>query len=126
VQDIPPGTRRIVIIEGRSVGVLNVGGTLYALRNACPHQGAPLCLGRVLPLRTAQRPFQIETDAERTVVKCPWHGWEFDVATGRSIFNPHRTRVKAYDVTVGSPANDDVVLETFQVTVEGDAVIVHA
>ncbi len=42
------------------------------------------------------------------------------------MFNPHRTRVKAYDVSVGEPAEDHVVLETFRVTVEGDAVIVHA
>ena len=123
--ELPPGSRRIVTIEGRSVGVLNVDGTFHALRNACPHQGAPLCLGRVMPWVTAPRPFAIDWDTSRSVVKCPWHGWEFDVATGRSVFNPHRTRVKAYDVSVGAPAEDDVVLETYQVTVEGDAVIVH-
>lgn len=125
VQDLPPGGRRIVAIEGRSVGVLNVNGSFYALRNSCPHQGAPLCLGRVLPLAVAERPFVPEFDPDRCVVKCPWHGWEFDVATGRSVFNPHRMRVKSYDVSVGAPAEDDVVLETFRVTVEGDAVIVH-
>ena len=125
VADMPPGSRRIVTIEGRSVGILNVGGRFYALRNACPHQGAPLCLGRVLPLATAERPFAIELDSEHSIVKCPWHGWEFALDTGRSVFNPHRTRVRAYDVSVGSPGEADVVLETYRVTVEGEAVIVH-
>ena len=45
--ELPPGERRIVEVEGRSIGVFNVGGTYYALRNACPHQGAPLCRGSV-------------------------------------------------------------------------------
>lgn len=88
--------------------------------------GGPLCLGRILPLATAARPFEIAFDPSRRILQCPWHGWEFDVASGRSVFNPHRTRVKAYDVSVGEPAEDDVVLETFRFTVEGDAVIVHA
>ena len=43
VSELPPGARRIVEIGRRSIGVFNVNGKLYALRNACPHQGAPLC-----------------------------------------------------------------------------------
>ncbi|MBW7460293.1 Rieske 2Fe-2S domain-containing protein, partial [Paenibacillus sepulcri] len=37
--DLPPGTNRILTVEGRSVGVFNVSGTYYALKNSCPHQG---------------------------------------------------------------------------------------
>ena len=48
VADIPPGERLIVDIAGRSIGVFNVDGRFYALRNSCPHQGGPLCLGRTV------------------------------------------------------------------------------
>lgn len=47
VDELPPGSRKIVMAGGRSIGVFNVKGTYYALRNTCPHQFAPLCLGRV-------------------------------------------------------------------------------
>ena len=47
VRDVPPGERRIVEIEGRSIGVFNVDGRFYALHNGCPHKGGPLCEGRV-------------------------------------------------------------------------------
>ena len=47
VAEIPPGERKIVELEGRSIGVFNVWGTFYALRNACPHQAGPLCLGTI-------------------------------------------------------------------------------
>ena len=47
VAEIPPGARKIVAVEGLSIGVFNVHGTFYALKNRCPHQGAPLCLGSV-------------------------------------------------------------------------------
>ena len=47
VSELPPGERKIVEVEGRSIGVFNVHGAFYALRNSCPHQGGPLCLGRI-------------------------------------------------------------------------------
>src|SRR5687768_15644000 len=43
--ELPPGERKIVSANGRSIGVFNVGGRYYALRNLCPHRAAPLCLG---------------------------------------------------------------------------------
>ena len=60
------------------------------------------------------------------IVRCPWHGWEFDITTGRSIFNPHKMRVKTYEVTVESAADElpDEV-ETFPVTVEDGFVVLH-
>ena len=48
VEEIPPGGRKIVRLEGREVGVLNLGGSFYALKNSCPHQAARVCLCRVV------------------------------------------------------------------------------
>ena len=65
---------------------------------------------------------------EGEIVRCPWHGWEFDILTGRSIFNPHKMRVKAYEVTVEARLADDEEdesVETFEVTVEDGWVVLH-
>jgi nitrite reductase/ring-hydroxylating ferredoxin subunit len=124
--DFPAGTRRIVDADGRSIGVLNIEGQYYALRNRCPHQGAPLCLGRIGGTTTASQPYEYIYSRENEIIKCPWHGWEFEISSGRSVFNPHKVRVKAYEVTIGAAEEDDVRLETFPVTVEDGVVIVHA
>lgn len=127
VRDFPAGTRRIVEADGRSIGVFNLRGEFFALRNSCPHQGAPLCLGLVLGRVTAERPYAPAYDDEQSVIKCPWHGWEFDVRTGRSVFNPHRVRVRAYEVTVEAAEEEaDPAIDTFAVTVEDGLVILHA
>lgn len=126
LSELPPGNRRIVTIEGRSIGVLNVDGTLYALRNSCPHQNAPLCLGIVKGTTLAGRPYEYEYGRENEIIKCPWHGWEFEIATGRSIFNPHTVRVKTYEVTVQTVDEEDPRIETYPVTVEDGMVVVHA
>ncbi len=126
LSEFPPGSRRIVDADGRSIGVLNVKGKLYGLRNTCPHQAAPLCLGKICGTTVSGRPFEYAYGREDEIIKCPWHGWEFELATGRSVFNPHKVRVKSYEVTVGQPDDDDVWLETFPVTVEDGVIILHA
>jgi len=99
VDEIPPGGRKIVEVAGRSIGLFNLGGEFFALRNRCPHQGAPLCLGPVAPLVTAPCPGSYV--AERAeVIRCPWHGWEFQLSDGRSWVDPEGTRVRAYPVEV--------------------------
>ena len=109
--EFPPGSRRIVPIGGRAgIGVYNVDGELFALRNVCPHEGAPLCRGPQRALvRAEQRPggrYQYVYDRPGEIVVCPWHEWEFDVRTGRALHDP-RQRVKTYRVAA---EGDDVVL----------------
>ncbi len=124
--ELPPGSRRIVEAEGRSIGVFNVAGSFYALRNSCPHQAAPLCMGAIKGMTMPSKPGEYIWARDGEIVRCPWHGWEFDILTGRSIFNPHKTRVKTYEVTVEAGAGElpDEV-ETFPVTVEDGLVILH-
>jgi len=128
VSELPPGERKIVLVDGRSVGVFNVHGAFYALRNSCPHQAAPLCLGSIKGMTMPSDPGEYVWSREGEILRCPWHGWEFDITTGRSIFNPHRVRVKAYDVTVEPEPQvepDDPAVETYQVTVERGLIILH-
>ena len=56
VSELPPGERKIVEVEGRSIGVFNVHGTFYSLRNSCPHQGGPLCLGSIKEMTLLSAP----------------------------------------------------------------------
>ncbi|MGI8713962.1 MAG: Rieske (2Fe-2S) protein [Solirubrobacteraceae bacterium] len=98
-RDLLPGQRRIVDIDGRSVGVFNIAGRIHALHNRCPHKGARLCEGRVCgtTLPTDRYAFQYGRDGE--LVRCPWHGWEFDIATGQALADT-KVRVRAYPVDV--------------------------
>ena len=100
VGEIPPGGRKIIEVAGRSIGVFNLGGEFFALRNRCPHQGGPLCEGRIWGLLTARAPGEIEYTREGEILTCGWHGWEFDIRTGQSWCEPERLRVRAYQVSV--------------------------
>lgn len=100
VEDIPPGQRKIVEIGGREVGVFNVNGEYFAVLNRCPHQGGSLCAGRQTGLVTSARPGQYEVSRSGEIIRCPWHGWEFDLRTGQSWFDPRAVRVRRYDVSV--------------------------
>ena len=88
VENMPFGDRRIVTIDGRSIGVLNVGGRFYALRNTCPHHGAPLCEGVVKGTMADTPAHEYSYVRHNEFIVCPWHGYEFTLATGRSIVDP--------------------------------------
>lgn len=126
--EIAPGQRKIVEVGGISIGVFNVGGVYYALRNRCPHQGAPLCQGSLKGTALPSLPGEYVWAREGEILRCPWHGWEFDVTNGRSICNPHRLRVRAYEVTVEAALPDeeaDPSIETFPVTTEAGNVVLN-
>lgn len=133
--EIPPGSRKIVELAGRSVGIFNVGGTYFALRNRCPHQGAALCEGPVGSFIASSGPGDYVVSRAGEMLRCPWHGWEFDLKTGQSWFDPRRVRVKSYDVAV-VPASQLIppqpglspgpyVAEHYPVSVEQDYVVVE-
>ncbi|MFQ5426104.1 MAG: Rieske (2Fe-2S) protein [Gaiellales bacterium] len=99
LEELPPGSRRIFDVGGRSIGVFNVGGELFAVRNACPHQGARLCLGTVSGTMLPSDPYEYLYGREGRVLRCPWHGWEFDLDTGEKLFDAAvPARVKTYQV----------------------------
>ncbi len=105
--DLPAGTHRIVSLNGESVGVFNVGGKYHAIQNRCPHQGGPLCLGQLTGTTQAEDPDTVSWVRVGEIVRCPWHNWEFDIITGRALFNPNR-RVKTYDVHLEPPSGNGV------------------
>jgi len=121
--EIGPGQRKIVEINDISIGVFNVHGTYYALRNRCPHQGAPLCQGSLKGTALPSLPGEYLWAREGEILRCPWHGWEFDVTTGRSVCCPQKVRVRSYEVTIDT--DEDAVVETFPVTVQAGNVVLH-
>jgi 3-phenylpropionate/trans-cinnamate dioxygenase ferredoxin subunit len=136
--EIPPGGRKIVDVAGRSIGVFNIEGEYFALRNRCPHQGGPLCDGKLWGSLSADTPGHFEYSPTREILTCPWHGWEFHVRTGQSWCEPRRLRVRRYEVSVeegavltaerDAPAEGMVrgpyVVETYPVAVEGSYIVV--
>lgn len=98
--EIAPGERKIVTVAGRSIGIFNLDGEFFALRNRCPHQGGPLCQGKTWGVLQARAPGEIEYSRAGEVLTCPWHAWEFDIRTGQSWCSPERLRVRSYEVRV--------------------------
>lgn len=106
--ELPPGSHAIFSAGGRSIGVFNVDGEFHALLNRCPHGGAPLCLGTVGGMSEATHPTaDITWSREGEILRCPWHGWEFEIASGRTVTDPP-LRVKTFRVFV---ENDEILVE---------------
>jgi nitrite reductase (NADH) small subunit len=101
VTDIPEGTRRIVQVGDRQIGIFNVHGQYYALPNFCIHQGGPLCEGRVSGTVTANAAtkWEFQWGFEGEIVTCPWHGLEFNIVTGQCVALPRR-QLRTYPVVV--------------------------
>jgi nitrite reductase (NADH) small subunit len=99
VEDIPPGGRKILKVKGREVGVFNLGGTYYALKNVCVHQGARVCLGKVTGTTLPSKVYEFKYGREGQILRCPWHGWEYDITSGRSLFD-EKVGVVSYPVSV--------------------------
>jgi nitrite reductase/ring-hydroxylating ferredoxin subunit len=84
--EIPPGTCRMVEVDGHKLALFNVGGQFHAADNACPHFGGPLAEGSF----------------SGTQVTCPWHSWTFDVVTGENVHAP-QLKLSTYPVKVDGP-----------------------
>ena len=90
IDDVPPGSAIEVTAAGRVFAVYNVEGEIHVLDGICPHAGGPLGQGAL----------------EGNVITCPWHGWQFDVTTGRHCLNVnlchmhYAARIEGTDVVV--------------------------
>jgi nitrite reductase/ring-hydroxylating ferredoxin subunit len=135
VELLPPGTQRRVDVDGRAIAIFNVDGAFYALRDICPHQGGPLSSGHLVHAVTAPRPGCYAIDPETTLVRCPWHGWEYELATGQSWVGATRVRTFPVSVETLSEREDHpdtsvqrvrgpYIAETLPITVEGDYVVI--
>jgi 3-phenylpropionate/trans-cinnamate dioxygenase ferredoxin subunit len=138
VASFPPGQQKSVDVDGRAIAVFNVGGRFYALRDVCPHQGAALSGGVVTSSITATCPGEYEFHPEQKLVRCPWHGWAYDLATGQSWSDPDHSRVRHYPIEIepgtaliaeqagfGGRVPGPYVAETISISVENDYVVIE-
>jgi len=84
VDDVPPGTIIQVQAGDRSYALVNLEGSLHALDNNCPHNGGPLGKGTLYGRELG----------------CPWHGWRWDVASGRNCWPDTGWRVPKVPVRI--------------------------
>jgi nitrite reductase/ring-hydroxylating ferredoxin subunit len=128
VAEVPPGTNKLVIARDREIGIFNVAGTFYALANRCPHKGGPLCRGRITGLTLSSSPGDYRVIRNGEFLRCPWHGWEFEIATGQSYCDPKTMRIRQFEVAV-APGEKLVkgpyIAENFPVSVEENYLVVE-
>lgn len=134
VGEISPGERKIVQVAGRSIGIFNIKGEFFALRNQCPHAGGPLCKGVLSGFVQSKVPGEYTYVRKGEILRCPWHQWEFDVKTGQSWFDPVKTRVRSYEVSI-EPGDEELIetglekgpftAETYPVSVEERYVVIE-
>ena len=83
VADVPPGTLLAVEVGEQPIAIANVGGEFFATQGACLHLHGPLGEGRLTG----------------NVLSCPWHGWQYDVCTGKNEFD-HAIQLQTFEVKV--------------------------
>ena len=125
--ELPDGASRVVTVRGREIAVFNLGGEYFALINRCPHEGGPLGMGLRVGLSESDRPGHYAHSRPGELLRCPWHGWEFDIRTGQSWCDPDSVKARTYGVTVEpgeSLAKGPFSAETVAVEVDRDYVVV--
>jgi nitrite reductase/ring-hydroxylating ferredoxin subunit len=106
VRDFAEKSCRVVRVGGRDIAVIRWNGELFAFKNVCAHQGAPLC-GDLATRLDSDRPGNVRSVRSAPVVQCTRHRWEFDVRTGEALYDP-KIRVRTYKIR---EAGDRVLLE---------------
>ena len=102
--EIGPGERKLVTVRGRPIAIFNLGGNYFGLLNRCPHQGGPICEGKITGLIQASEPGKYIYSKAGEIIRCPWHAWEFDIRTGQSYAEPDRIRTRSYPIEVADGA----------------------
>ena len=127
--DFPPGARKLITVNDRAIVVFNVQGEYFGLYNKCPHNGGSLVEGVLTGLLQAAEPGAYTYTKQGEIIRCPWHGWEFDIRTGQSFCRAARAKARPLPVRV-EPGSDIVEgpykAETLEVRIEDEYVVVEA
>jgi nitrite reductase/ring-hydroxylating ferredoxin subunit len=126
--ELPPGTRKLVTVKGRPIAIFNIEGEYFGLFNTCPHQGGSLCAGALVGLTVSSEPGTYSYSRKGEMLRCPWHGWEFDVRTGQSWCDPQTILTRSYPVEVEAGeavVKGPYIAETVPVSVDQEYVVVE-
>jgi nitrite reductase (NADH) small subunit len=102
LEDFPPGSHKIVQAGGRSIGIYNIAGSIFAVQNVCPHALAPICIAAVTGTYMPSRPGEFIYGMDGQVLRCPWHGWEFDIRTGEALFSTDKRKLATFPVSIAN------------------------
>lgn len=128
VDGFPDQGIRHIEVAGREICLVRLGDEFFALMDRCPHGGARLSGGRLAGAVESDGPGHYRLCRQSEMLKCPWHGWEYDVRTGQSWSDPKSTRTRAYvveAVTGGELVKGPYVAETVPVEVDGKYVVIN-
>jgi len=93
VDDIQPGERVLIELDGIRIAIFNLDGTYYAIEDTCTHDGGPLVEGEIL---------------DGCQIQCPRHGARFDIRTGAALTMPAFEPTPTYEVQVDG---EDIYVE---------------
>jgi nitrite reductase (NADH) small subunit len=98
--EIPDAGGLVVDVDGIEVGLFRLADGIVAWRNVCPHMAAPVCRGTVSGTTLPSAVYEYEYGRDGEILQCPWHGWEFDLRTGRHLVAGSRAHLRQYPVEV--------------------------
>lgn len=108
-ESFPVDEFRILTIGRREIGILRRGdGRVQAVRNWCPHKGAPMCKFKPTGTMIPGPPGTLEWGHEGEILRCPWHGFEFNIDTGLRLYTESRMRLRIYPARV---ENGDIIVD---------------
>lgn len=96
--DVPEKAAKIVTVSKMPIGIFKLHDGYHALLNVCPHKGAALCEGPVCGTARETDDREFVYDQEGEIVRCAWHGWEFEIRTGEFIVD-RAVKTRRFDVT---------------------------
>lgn len=108
---ISDGERLLVQLKGREIAVFNVNEEYHAYVNWCAHQAGPVCEGSLTGTMEAEYDSEsgntkLDYCKEGKILNCPWHGWEYDITSGKCL-SRKGVVLPEYDVEV---QGDDLIL----------------
>ena len=94
--------RKVVVNGDVEIGVFFVDGQFHAWENKCVHQGGPICQGRILnrvieKIAADKTSEGLAWSEEDVHIVCPWHGYEYNLKTGRHPGNKN-ARLRPFEV----------------------------
>lgn len=101
VDEFSVGKFKIIEVDGREIGITRLAnGEFRAVRNVCPHKGAPICRGILGGTWPPCDPGEMKYDMDGRVLICPWHGYEFDLNSGQELFQKDPNKLLMFPATI--------------------------
>jgi nitrite reductase/ring-hydroxylating ferredoxin subunit len=128
IDEVKPGEHIKVTVRGRDIALFNLAGEFYAIGDRCPHEAGSLSTGCQVSLAESDKPGHYRLSRRGEFIKCPWHGWEFDIKTGQSYCDPFKMRVRSYEAAIQTGEDltkGPYIAETFRVSLDADYVVIE-